>query len=62
MAYSNGRLYVSGGMALDRQETHSKILSLVRGLVLLTKGGRTRVCVHEEPDMLYARNRHRMVG
>ncbi len=56
MTYSNGRLYVSGGESLHRQEQNTMVSLSVGG------AGNSRVTVQKQPDMLYRRSRHRMAG
>ncbi len=57
MTYSNGRLYVSGGRSLDTKVRQNTLVSLI-----VAGGGKSRVSVQQEPDMLYGRCGHGMAG
>ena len=57
MTYSNGRLYVSGGRSLDTKVRQNTLVSLI-----VAGGGKSRVSVQQEPDMLYRRGGHGMAG
>ncbi len=57
MTYSNGTLYVSGGLFPESDENQETMVSLA-----VSRGRTSHVSVQQQPDMLYRRSSHGMAG
>ncbi len=57
ITYNGGRLYVSGGLSLDGEEEYNAMCSLK-----VARGKKSHVRMKKEPEMLYRRISHKMVG